>query len=155
METVTINTTAEHVELEAAARALFYASELEVAWALQPPQTHETYRTRARAVLAAVPNRPGGESGALAALRSLSFRPERSRPVYRNKHTGAEVTVLDLGVDDRGGFQGGCRQHTVLTDEPGPPGYRGARNPMPLWSFLEHWESTGRWVASPGKEGAR
>lgn len=90
------------------------------------------------------------------ALSNLCFRPERSRPIWRNRHTGTEVTVVDLAVNDHGGFQGGCRQHVVITDEPGPPGPpsprdlsgRGPRgaNVYPLWSWLEHWEPTGRYV---------
>jgi hypothetical protein len=78
-------------------------------------------------------------------LRGLTFRRERSRPVFRNKHTGTEVVVLDLAVDDRGGFQGGCRQFTVVTDEPGPPGYK-TRGPYSLDSFVQHWEPTGEHV---------
>jgi hypothetical protein len=80
-----------------------------------------------------------------AVLRGLTFRRERSRPVFRNKHTGTEVVVLDLAVDDRGGFQGGCRQFTVVTDEPGPPGYK-TRGPYSLDSFVQHWEPTGEHV---------
>lgn len=92
-------------------------------------------------------------------LRALSFRPERSRPVWRNVHTGTETVVTDIAVNDHGGFQGGCRQHVVITDEPGPPGPppvpdarrdrdRGPRghNVHSLWSFLEHWEPAGRYV---------
>jgi hypothetical protein len=80
-----------------------------------------------------------------AVLRGLTFRRERSRPVFRNKHTGTEVVVLDLAVDDRGGFQGGCRQFTVVTDEAGPPGYK-TRGPYSLDSFVQHWEPTGEHV---------
>lgn len=80
------------------------------------------------------------------AIRDLFFRPERSRPVYRNKHTGTEVTVVDLAVNERGGFQGGCRQFVVVTDEDFPPPMRGRGRVWALWSFVEHWEPTGAWI---------
>lgn len=84
------------------------------------------------------------------AIQRLEFRFERSRPIWRNRHTGKEVRVLDLAVDDNGGFQGGCRQFVVLTDEQPPPGprsyqpWQGRR--YALWAFLENWEPTGRYV---------
>lgn len=79
-------------------------------------------------------------------LHALEFRPERSRQVWKNKHTGTEVTVLDLGVDDNGGFQGGCRRHTVTTNEKGPPGFRTTRKTYSLSTFIEHWEPTGTYL---------
>lgn len=90
-------------------------------------------------------------------LRCLVFRPERSRPVWRNIHTFAETVVTDLAVNEHGGFQGGCRQFVVITNEPGPPGPppvpdarrdRGPRghNVHPLWSWLTNWEPTSKWV---------
>lgn len=89
-------------------------------------------------------------------VRDLGFRPERSRPVWRNKHTGTEVVVKDLAINDHGGFQGGCRQHVVITDEappPGPPspppprnrGPRGA-NVYALDTWLRNWEPVGRYI---------
>jgi hypothetical protein len=96
------------------------------------------------------------DGGLAAVLRSLAFRPERSRPVFRNRHTGREVVVEDLAVNDHGGFQGGCRQHIVITNEEPPPGLpaptlrdrRGVRghNVHGLWAWVEHWEPTGRYV---------
>lgn len=102
-----------------------------------------------------------------ALVRDLTFRPERSRPVYRNKHTGASTVVVDLAINDHGGFQGGCRQFVVITNEPprpGPPappapmrrthGPRGA-NVHALWSFLQHWEPTGDrvpWTEEPRED---
>lgn len=83
-------------------------------------------------------------------IRRLEFRPERSRPVWRNVHTGTEITVLDLVVNDNGGFHGGCRQFVVVTDEEPPPGppspRRSAGREHPLWAFVEHWEPTGEYV---------
>lgn len=91
-------------------------------------------------------------------LRRLEFRPERSRPVWRNRHTGVTATVRSVGVDGRGGFQGGCTQFVVYLHEPPLPGpanhpghgYRG--RPWPLWSFLEHHEPTGEYVDVDGLE---
>lgn len=88
----------------------------------------------------------------LAQLARLQFRPERSRPVWRNRNTGRTVIVRSLGVDGRGGFQGGCTQFVVYLHEPplpgpaNPPGeeYRG--RPWSLWSFLEHHEPAGEHV---------
>lgn len=89
-------------------------------------------------------------------IHALSYRPERSRPVWRNRHTGKEAVVVDLFVDDNGGFQGGCRRFVVQTDEalpPGPPAppRKGRRNARchDLASWLLHWEPVGRWVDWP------
>lgn len=80
-------------------------------------------------------------------LSQLEFRPERLRPVWRNRHTGETVVVRGLGVDGRGGFQSGLTQFVVYLHEPplpGPPDpppyhvWRGRA--WPLWSFLEHHE---------------
>lgn len=83
------------------------------------------------------------------ALSGLSFLMERSRPIWRNTHTGKEVRVLDLAVDDDGGFQGGCRRFVVVTDEPLPPGPpRPGQRDTRAWSldqWLLHWEPTGRY----------
>ena len=81
------------------------------------------------------------------AFSGLSFRMERSRPIWRNKHTGKEVRVLDLAVDDQGVFQGGCKRFVVVTDEPNPPGppspgQRDTRG-WSLDQWLLHWEPTG------------
>lgn len=87
---------------------------------------------------------------ALSAIRKLEFRPERSRPIWRNRHTGTEVVVKDLDVDEHGGFQGGCVRFVVITNEPPPPGpicvrgWDGQR--YSLQTFLEHWEPTGKYV---------
>lgn len=88
-------------------------------------------------------------------ITKLCFRPERSRPIWRNVHTGKEVVVMDLAINDHGGFQGGCRQFVVVTDEPPPPGpplpppirSKGplGANVYALWSFLQHWEPTGEY----------
>lgn len=83
-------------------------------------------------------------------VRALEFRRERSRPVWRNQHTGTEVVVLNIGTDDRGGFQGGVRRFTVTTDEPPPPGPPSIRawngHDYGLEEFLKHWEPTGEVV---------
>lgn len=101
-----------------------------------------------------------------ALITALAFRPERNRPVWRNRHTGAETVIVDLAVNDHGGFQGGCRQHVVVTNQEGPPGPppvpdarrrdSGPRghNVHPLWSFLVHWEPTGHYVDWPEQEAA-
>lgn len=86
-------------------------------------------------------------------LLALESRPERSRPIWRNIHTGKEVAVRDLVVNDDGGFQGGCRHFVVLLDEPPPPGpphpnLRGwPGKEWGLGGFLEHWEPTGKFKA--------
>lgn len=93
-------------------------------------------------------------------LTRLIFRPERSRQVWRNVHVDTRTIVTDLKVNDHGGFQGGCRQFVVVTNEPGPPGpppvpdQRRMRDlgprghhVHPLWSWLQHWEPTGEFVA--------
>jgi hypothetical protein len=80
-------------------------------------------------------------------IRALSFREERSRPVWRNRHTDREVVVKDIAVDDNGGFQGGCRRFVVITNEDGPPGYPFGPRAYELERWLEHWEPTGAHVA--------
>jgi hypothetical protein len=58
--------------------------------------------------------------------------------------------VRDLAVDDHGGFQGGCRQFVVYTDETiDVAGRTARRGGYPLHHWLKHWEPIRKWVDWP------
>ncbi len=126
--------------------------------ATPPPAVILDIGKRARAVLGGEVQ-GGSDRSELEAVEKLMFRPDGPRPVWRNKHTGKEAVVLDLTVDDNGGFQGGCRRFVVVIDEDGlpwkptpdsgeaRPAYPGKRR-FSVTRFLEHWEPTGPDVAA-------
>lgn len=77
-------------------------------------------------------------------LSELTFQLGRSRPVWRNFNTGAEIIVLDLVVDENGGFKGGCRRFAVDVIPQKAETYRPPlERRLSIDALFRYWAPTG------------